>query len=191
MGLNPCPWVCSQISSASSFLRLRALGQAALLVSMICQGAFLAQQDPVAPSAAGQLVSCLVMLNGQPLSPLWFLLDLVTSPLMTLRVNCDICRGPWASCTCGSSRMGAHWSCFGHHNGEPRRCNGANTGSQDKGKGVGFTDKEGILQILHDASPPSILSVLAPAEAIVWIPCVGRCESTWKDNGPLVCNVHC
>ncbi|KAG1674595.1 hypothetical protein FOA52_001844 [Chlamydomonas sp. UWO 241] len=41
------------IALASSFLQIRGAGQMGVLVTLVCQSAFLAQQDPVAPSAIG------------------------------------------------------------------------------------------------------------------------------------------
>eukprot|EP00955_Chlamydomonas_euryale_P025596 270133-Chlamydomonas_euryale.AAC.2 len=52
-----------QIGLAAEYLRVRALGQAALPTALVCQSAFLAQQDPVAPSAVG-VVATLVAVAG-------------------------------------------------------------------------------------------------------------------------------
>ena len=51
------------MAHSSGFLRLRAVGQVALLISMVCQSALLAQQDSVVPSAAGFMATLIAVLG--------------------------------------------------------------------------------------------------------------------------------
>ncbi|GAX79769.1 hypothetical protein CEUSTIGMA_g7209.t1 [Chlamydomonas eustigma] len=51
------------VKGASQFLQVRAVGQVALLISYVCQSAFLAQKDPVYPSVSGFLSTFIAVLG--------------------------------------------------------------------------------------------------------------------------------